>query len=253
MVVKKLKRKTASKYIIALFVALILLVGCAKETPATSPTPKPEDNELAISFSAATIPLNTVDSGVVTVRDAGNNILRKLALTKRLDYLNTDLTGLPAGTYNLDIRIITLVQADHSARQYALSKQFIFPASKIQLTAPNGKYNDQWLKRAILFSDQNEAIAVVAMYPGDPYYQVEFKEAKWNQTVLQRSVIDVNVMLAVKEHLKIVNGITGFEDTNAFIPYTNSVANKSWTKGTISLFLQHQSGREVYLNYDYNK
>lgn len=239
------------------FFALLLLViaiSCKKnDTAPTAPTPLVQ--ELAIHFSTETIPLQNVDSAIVTVRDANQSIKKMIRLQNRTAYLYTSLTDLAEGVYTAEIRIHTKKEQDNTARQFALKKTFTLPLhANLQLKAPTGNFTtDTWFKRAVLFAPREEVIATVAMDPRDAFYEIQFNEAQWNYSRLQRSVLYNQALIALEEHTRNLPGIIGFTDYTAFDSYTQTAGGKLWTKAYISLYIKHQSGRGITLDYEYSR
>jgi hypothetical protein len=238
------------------FVFALLLVGavgCKKDDVLPQP-PTPVTQEFVIDFSTETIPFQNVDSAVVIIRDADHFVKKSIRLQNRAASLYTGLTDLAAGVYTAEVKIQSKKEPDNTARQFALTKTFALPLqASLHLQAPTGSFTDTWFKRAVLFAPADEAIATIAMDPRDAFYEIQFKEAQWDYSMLQRYAVSGSVRVADGNHTKILQGIIGFADYAAFEAYTQRMQGKSWNKAAISLYIRHKTGREIYLDYEYNK
>lgn len=232
----------------------VLAVSCKKDK-IYIPAPTPVTQEIAVLFSGETIPFQNVDSAVVVLRDANQNIKKAGRLQNRVASLYESLADLPAGDYTAEIMIQTKKEADNTARQFAIKKTFTLPLQvNLQVKAPTGNFTtDTWFKRAVLSAPGQEAIAIVAMDSRDAFYEIKMKEAQWDHVQLQRYAMYHNAIAAIEAHTRNVQGVIGFTDYTSFDTYTQAMQGKLWTNAKISVSMEHQSGREVFFNYAYNQ
>jgi hypothetical protein len=176
-------------------------------------------------------------------------------MQKRGDSLLINLSSLATGSYTYEIMIYSKKASDNTSRQYYVQKNFTLPLQqRLVQNAPTGTYHDTWLKRAVFFAPNNEALAIVGMDPRDGFYEVRFREAAWSSISLQRYSVDVNVLVALKEYNKnLPDALLGIAEMFAFDTYVQTMNGKNWTKAYISVSLKHQSGRTVEFDYQYNK
>ncbi len=252
---------TSVKSTAILSLLVFLLTACEKEIAVSlppgsnPPTTSPIAKEIAVKFSAATIPMDQLDSAVIVVRDADKNIVKWETMQKVSDSLVVNLSSLGSGDYAAEIMIYTKKGSDNTARQYYLQKLFTFPLQQaLREAAPTGKFNDAWFKRAIFFADQNEAIIIVAMHPGDAAYEVRFKEPVWTSIAIERYSINTNHLVAMKNyHKKFEGKLVGLVEYFAFESYVDSMRGKEWTRGHISVSVRHESGSYIDFHCEYDK
>jgi hypothetical protein len=248
------------RMIVGLLALVTVFTACNKDIepaptrPIPAPTqPNPVAKELVIQFSNTGLPITDVDSTVVVVRDENKNIKKWETLQKSGAAFKLNLSNLTTGSYTAEIYVFTKVAPDNTARQYALTKNINLPLQEtVTINSPKGSFNDTWFQRAVFFEGQNDAVAIVAMDPRDAYYGVTFKEAKWKIADLARFSVSERHLVAMKSVSKNINGTIGFEEYWAFTPYVQQMAGKAWSKGYISLYIEHQDGREVFFDYEYS-
>lgn len=241
--------KAASSWA-AFFIILFVFSSCKKD-PVTLPPPQPVSQELIVQFSSAGIALASIDSVVAIVRDQDKNIKLWKTLDKGATSFKLNLHPLAPGTYSTEVLAYSKMKPDLTARQYALSTEFQLPLQQpLIVNSPNGSFTGAWNQRAVFFGPEAATI-IVAMDPRDAYYEVRFRQANYTRLHLDRSSIDVNVLVAAKSKIRNIEGLVGFGENSDFTPYVDAMKNKTWTKATISGYIEPAVGGEIGFHYEY--
>jgi hypothetical protein len=170
----------------ALFVIVSAITSCKKD-PVKTPAPQPANQELVVQFSSIGVPLATIDSVVAIVRDQNKDIKLWKTLAKGATALVKDM-------------------------QLPLQQPVV-------LNAPTGTFTDTWYQRAIFFDGPEAVTIIVAMDPRDAYYEARFRQPSYTRIHLDRSSIDVNVLVAAKSKMRNIEGLVGFTENSDFSPY----------------------------------
>jgi hypothetical protein len=140
-----------------------------------------------------------------------------------------------------------------------LTRAIKLPASaNITHDAPNGSINDIWKPRVVLKDADNKFYAILAVNPEDPYFEINMTESKWKYLYVDRYVYllanGTSQPVASQEYEKVfAGGVIGFTNHEAFRPFSNSVAGKTWTRFETYVNLLDNDRYDRSLTYVYTR
>lgn len=249
---------------LALISFIFFLSSCKKDN---NPGPKPpedyRDPIFKLDFSAATIPLNLVDSATVIFKKTGSQTHYVQRLEKTSTTMQVIINSLSKGEWTANVYLYSAVAGKDEKREYVISKIFEKGTGYMEMSvaAPNGTLNDAWSPR-VHYRLQQEIDAYIPLNPEEPYFRLRVADrTKWKSYQVTRGAYNRipgtgNELISSgdwKCQLNCINNDKLVEDSQFFVPFANGVKNKTWNNGEIEIIAVDQQGVEHGTLIRYNK
>lgn len=264
----KTNRRIVWKTLASLFFVITVMASCQKGEDAVvdEPIKDKTPGQFKVIFPATTtISFNLVDSGYVVFQKENSQDTVHKKFEKGTDLLHFSLDRLTAGNWNASMFIFTHNpnQGSIEGRRYGQSKLITIaadPQAAIELNGPNGKISNDWKPSLMQHDAANGLTLIVPLDFSDPAFEFRLTDTRWEHINLQK--------IAYKRNGGTNPWVAGgdwecqgdcaglgkiFGNKTTFIPFTQSLATKTWDNGEIFVTMENnatQSDVTIYFLFE---
>jgi hypothetical protein len=235
--------------ILHLLLGVLLLSSCRKDPVQQPETPQPpkDSTVLAINLNDFYMPASKIDSAVAVWEQNGTRQEIKLATVQ--SKLTANLKKFNEGTGKLTLTLFAKMKfGNHVSSQWILEKEMAINHNTSAVFSAPGNFNDMlWSPRAVL-KDGVGHVAIVALRPDDPYFQIKDVPADLAKIVVYRGYWNVSggVRLVSGREWECFTGCRNpngsIENNEFFSFFPTSIGNKAWNHIEIIILYEEPNG-----------
>lgn len=222
---------------------LMVLASCHKATGTGGDeiTPGSSNNKLIVSFSSATIPINSVDSVIATFT-GGTDTVRKKALREGSFYSFLFSTLPGTGTYSFTAKIYTAADSNGVQHMYHYQGS-VNTSSTTNLIGATAKPYDLWTPANYFYNAKYNVTFAMGQSPTDPYFELTLPpNLPFKYVYIARNLYNTVNKVKYPAGLAYVNlNVADYKgthiNTTAFKSFATTAATATYTSSDISFEL----------------